>query len=44
VNPEEIKKNILAIECFFLSIVDLPLDLEIHCDVNLGNCVVSLTK
>ena len=39
-----IKDNIPSIEGFFLSNVDFPLDLENHCDVNLGNCVVSLTK
>jgi hypothetical protein len=39
-----IPDNIPSVEGYFLSNVDLQLDLEIHCDVNLGNCVVSLTK
>jgi hypothetical protein len=39
-----IADNISSIEGFFLTNVDLPLDLENHCDVNLGNCVVSLIK
>jgi len=39
-----IPDNIPAIEGFFLSNVDFPLDLEVNCDVNLGNCTVSLTK
>jgi len=40
----EIKDNTKALEGFFLKNVDLPLDLETHCNVNLGNCVVSLTR
>ena len=36
--------NIQSIEGYFLTNVEFPLDLENHCDVNLGNCVVSLTK
>ena len=43
-NKSLIPDNIPSVEGFFLSNVDLPLDLEVHCDVNLGNCVVSLTK
>jgi len=39
-----IPDNIPSIEGFFLTNVDLSLDLENHCDVNLGNCVVSLTR
>jgi len=39
-----IPDNTPSVEGFFLSNVDLPLDLEVNCDVNLGNCVVSLTK
>ncbi len=39
-----IPDNTPSVEGFLLSNVDLPLDLENHCDVNLGNCVVSLTK
>jgi len=45
-NPSKslIPDNTPSVEGFFLSNVDLPLDLESHCDVNLGNCNVSLTK
>jgi hypothetical protein len=39
-----IKDNIPSIEGFFLKNVDLALDTEVHCNVNLGNCVVSLTE
>jgi len=40
-----IKDNIPSVEGYFLTnIDDIPLDTEVHCDVNLGNCVVSLTK
>jgi len=45
-NPSKslIPDNTPSVEGFFLSNVDFPLDLENHCNVNLGNCVVSLTK
>jgi hypothetical protein len=45
-NPAKslIPDNIPAMEGFFLTDVDRPLDLSTNCDVNLGNCVVSLTK
>jgi hypothetical protein len=45
-NPSKslIADNISSIEGFFLTNVDLQLDLDNHCDVNLGNCVVSLIK
>lgn len=39
-----IADNIPSVEGFFLSNVEFPLDLENHCDVNLGNCLVSLIK
>jgi hypothetical protein len=39
-----IPDNTPSVEGYFLSNVDAPLDLENHCNVNLGNCVVSLTK
>jgi len=39
-----IKENTASVEGYFLKNVELPLDLENHCDINLGNCVVSLTK
>jgi len=46
INPSKslLADNISSIEGFFLTNVDLALDLENHCEVNLGNCVVSLTK
>jgi hypothetical protein len=34
--------NVPAIEGFFLENVDLALDASQICDVNLGNCTVSL--
>jgi len=36
--------NTKSVEGYFLTNVDLELDLENPCDVNLGNCTVSLTK
>lgn len=39
-----IPDNTPSVEGFFVSNVDFPLNLEANCDVNLGNCVVSLTK
>ncbi len=39
-----IPNNIPAVEGYFLTNVDRPLDLTSYCDVNLGNCVVSLVK
>ena len=33
-----IEDNIPSVEGFFLTNVNLPLDLENHCNVNLGNC------
>ncbi len=40
-----IPDNTPSVEGFFLTNVDdIPLDTEVHCDVNLGNCVVSLIK
>jgi hypothetical protein len=39
-----IPDNTTSIEGFFLTNTSLPLDLENHCSVNLGNCVVSLTQ
>jgi len=39
-----IADNIQSVEGYFLKNVEFPLDLENHCDVNLGNCTVSLIK
>ena len=39
-----IPDNTPAIEGFFLTNIENDLDLTKTCDVNLGNCVVSLTK
>ncbi|MCJ7622736.1 MAG: Tad domain-containing protein [Anaerolineaceae bacterium] len=39
-----IPDNIPSVEGFFLSNAGFPLDLEVNCNLNLGNCVVSLTK
>ena len=39
-----IKDNVPAIEGFFLDNVDLILDMEQQCDVNLGNCGISLVN
>lgn len=39
-----IPDNIPSVEGYFLTNVDFPLDLTNHCDVDLGNCVVSLTN
>ena len=39
-----IPDNIPSVEGYFLTNIDIPLDLENHCSLNLGNCVVSLTK
>jgi len=39
-----IDDNMQSVEGYFLKNVKFPLDLENHCDVNLGNCVVSLIK
>lgn len=46
-NPKNLKKsrigdNVPSIEGFFLTNVDKALDTSQDCDVNLGNCVVSL--
>lgn len=39
-----IPDNTASVEGYFLTNVEFPLDLENHCNVNLGNCVVSLTR
>jgi len=40
-----IPDNTKSVEGYFLTNVDdTPLDLDVNCDVNLGNCVVTLTK
>jgi hypothetical protein len=46
VNPDKkvIPDNLPAVEGFFLTNVDKPLDVSTNCDVNMGNCVVSLIK
>ena len=44
VNPGLIPNNTPSVEGYLLSNVTLELDLENHCDVNLGNCLVSLVK
>ena len=45
-NPDKkvIPDNLPTVEGFFLTNVDKPLDLSTGCDVNMGNCVVSLIK
>ena len=40
----ELKDNQPVVEGYFLSDVYLPPDSSQNCDINLGNCVVSLTK
>jgi len=39
-----IPANISSIEGYFLTNVSLPLNIEDPCSVNLGNCIVSLTR
>jgi len=44
INNSELKYNEPVIEGYFLSDVTLPPDGSQNCDINLGNCVVSLSK
>lgn len=43
-NPGSIKDNTRSIEGFFLANVQLQLDLNQICDVNLGNCTITLVQ